>query len=274
MLGLATNRVPMAYRAMVQTGTPKRISEREALGLALKRLRLLADLTQPEAGERAGVGGTTWRRYELGQRGLGLDQLEPLARAVGVTVDRLLEERGRALADPHRLNVTASPEHIPPRSTFLAFPSPTVLPVRDRVQAGAWLAADDTGNARPRFLPTISDPRYPHAEQWLSEVDGDSVDKLFIFSGDYVHCVDAIGIGYSPRTGDIVEVERLRFGGQERELTLKQIEVSPGGELLLWPRSTNPRWQEPLRLAEGTDFGEEVEVRIRGLIISAIRRFP
>jgi hypothetical protein len=101
------------------------------------------------------------------------------------------------------------------------------------------------------------DPRFPHARQWLSEVRGDSVNLLNIVEGDLVHCVDAIEIGYYPRTGDVVEVERLRFGGQERELTLKQVEVTEAG-VLLWPRSTNPRFEvdpAPLELKAGARRG-------------------
>ena len=118
----------------------------------------------------------------------------------------------------------------------------------------------------PRLYPALRDPRYAKAPQWLSEVQGDSVNKLNIFDGDLVHVVDAIAIGYYPLDGDIVEVERLRYGGLERELTIKQVEVTPSG-WLLWPRSTNPRYQDPIEILNDGEPAEGTEVRIRGLVV-------
>lgn len=108
-------------------------------------------------------------------------------------------------------------------------------------------------------------PRYRDFQQWLEEVIGDSMDKL-ILPGRLVHVVDAIDLGYSPADGDIVVVERRRAGLRER--TLKQVEVT-GRRVLLWPRSNNPKWQEPidvsLVLREPSD---DIEVQIVGLVVS------
>jgi transcriptional regulator with XRE-family HTH domain len=147
-----------------------------------------------------------------------------------------------------------------------------MLPIIRRVQAGAWLAVDEISQVPPKFHPAVRDPRYPTARQWLSEVIGDSVNKLHVFEGDLVHCVDAIDIGYFPKTGDLVEVERQRYSAREREITLKQVEVTRRG-VELWPRSTNPIWNGPILLDGGLNEGEEAEVRIAGLVLSAIRRF-
>lgn len=150
------------------------------------------------------------------------------------------------------------------------------LPVRGEVRAGAWLQVDDE-EVEPETRPAARDPRFPKAGQWLSIVRGDSMNALTrdgrpagIYDGDMVHCVDAVDVSYRPRTGDVVEVERLRFQGGERELTLKQVEVSDQG-ILLWPRSTNPQFQDPLPYREGDTA--DVEVRIRGWVISSLRSF-
>lgn len=153
-----------------------------------------------------------------------------------------------------------------------ALPQIALLPIRNRVQAGAWLAIDELAQEEPRPSSTIRDPRFPHADQWLSEVVGDSMNVLNILDGDLVHLVDFIGSGRYPTTGDIVEVERIRFQGAEREVTLKQVEVTGRETMLLWPRSTNPRWRDPVPVP-GDVGGEEVEVRIRGLMINLVRRF-
>lgn len=276
MSALAANRLRVAFGRMPEKPTPKRISEQAATGQALKRLRKRADMTQEQAAEKAGVVVQSWRRYEWGERELSLEKLAPLAAALGSSLDALLTERASILG----LAAGATPE-----ATILAWPGAerrgaldqpsvnSVLTIRDRIQAGAWLAADDVGQAEPRTWPAARDPRFAHAPQWLSEVVGDSVNLLRIYDGDLVHCIDTIAISYSPRTGDIVEVERLRSDGRERELTIKQVDVDEAGGVSLWPRSSNPRWQEPVRMAEGLAEGEEAEVRIRGLVISSIRRF-
>lgn len=160
------------------------------------------------------------------------------------------------------------PSEGPSPPTFL----PIGLPVRETVQAGAWLLADDTGQAEPRRFPAARDPRFPNADQWLAEVRGDSMNLIGIVEGDLVHCVGADS-GYSPRTGDLVEVERLRFQGAEREITLKQVEVRADQTVLLWPRSSNPRWKDPLSFRLGVPEGEEIEVRIRAHIVASIRRY-
>ncbi len=251
---------------------PKRMSEQQAMGAALKRLRKRADLTQEKAAENYGCVVQSWRRYEWGQRDLTFDQLSGLAAAVSATREELIAEQQRILAGEFPASS--------PAATVTSLPPPAIrpheggsLPIRDRIQAGAWLLADDAATDIVRSYQGVRDPRFPYADQWYSEVVGDSVDRLKIFDGDLVHCVDIVGIGYYPKTGDVVEVERRRFQGAERELTIKQVEITPEGAVLLWPRSTNARWTEPLSVRAGTAETEEVEVRIRGLVLASIRRF-
>lgn len=260
----------MAFEAMpTRGGAPKRISEQEALGLALRRLRKRADLTQDQAAERAGVVVQSWRRYEWGERDLSYDKLGKLAEALGATREELLAERAVVIHEaPGRIVDLARERQGRARAKEELGP----LTIRERVQAGAWLAADDLDQGEARALPSARDPRFPHAEQWLAEVVGDSVDLLRIYDGDLVHCIEATGIGYQPRTGDVVVVERLRFQGAERELTIKQVEVESDGKVILWPRSSNPRWNGPMQLVEGLRDGEVVEIRIRALVIASIRR--
>lgn len=150
------------------------------------------------------------------------------------------------------------------------------LPIRGVVQAGAWLEIDED-QSEPETYPAAADLRFPIAAQWLSVVRGDSMNALerngqpaAIYDGDMVHCVDVTAIEYSPRDGDIVEVERVRAQGGVREVTLKQVEII-GGVVQLWPRSTNPRWTAPIPYADGDV--SDTEVRIRGWVIGSLRRF-
>lgn len=243
-------------------------AEAKALGEALRGLRQRARMSQAEAAAAMGLGsGEAWRVYEIGK---APTIFKPgvqfrLASAVNSTLSELLSERDRITG---RLNaMPPSPANDP----FRGGPR-TELPIRDRIQAGAWLLADDTVQEFPRTFPAARDGRYPHANQWISEVVGDSMNLEGINHGDFVHCVDAVDISYYPRHGDIVEVERLRNGGSERELTLKLIEMTPTGYVLR-PRSTNPRFQEPLLLNDGLNADEEdYEVRVRALVVTSMRR--
>lgn len=228
---------------------------RRAFGSALKSIREQKGISQREAGVRFGVdGGQGWYKYESGSAmKIFFPEIQRrLATALDVSVEELLAEKDRFLG--------AEPE------------PQTAMVIRRRVQAGAWLAVDDLDQASPRTYPHPRDPRFPFAHQWLSEVVGDSMDAVPILEGDLVHCVDIIDIGYHPRTGDIVEVERRRFQGREVEVSLKQVEVR-GSAIFLWPRSTNERWKDPLTLRAGVGETEEFEIAIKGLVLSAIRRF-
>jgi SOS-response transcriptional repressor LexA len=219
------------------------------LGRALAVLRRRAGLSQAAAGQRANMSGQGWAKYENDQAPTPAD---------------LEKERLGLSGSPQTSNVVDFRKWVDNERA-------QTLPIRDRVQAGAWLMADDTSQAEPKQYPFARDPRFPYADQWLSEVIGDSVDRLGIFEGDLVHCVDFEGAGIGLQSGQIVEIERLRFGGSERELSIKQVELTANGPLL-WPRSSNPRWQAPLGMTDGAE-DDEVLVRIRGLIVQSIRRF-
>lgn len=144
------------------------------------------------------------------------------------------------------------------------------LPLIGPVQAGAWLAIDDTVQDEPPMMAVALDRRYPQAKQWLREVRGDSMNARNIYPGDLAHVVEIVGSGVNLNTGMIVEVTRMRDGGALREITLKEVEVAEGG-LVLWPRSTNPRWKEPVRLDDGS--GTDVSVEVTGLLLAKITRF-
>lgn len=148
---------------------------------------------------------------------------------------------------------------------------PTFLPVRYKAQAGQWFEVDELAQTYAAQYPVAPDPRYASFPQWLEEVVGDSVD-LKIPEGGFAHVVDAIQLGYAPRDGDYVVVERKRAGGQLRERTIKQVAID-AGRVQLWPRSTNPRWQSPLDLTAGAAPGEDIEVAVVGLVIGAYSPF-
>lgn len=144
------------------------------------------------------------------------------------------------------------------------------LPMIGPIQAGKWAEIDETIQDEPVFFSVIADRRYPHARQWLREVRGDSMNARGIMPGHLAHIVDVTDAGINLNTGMIVEVTRLRDGGALREITLKEVEIGPDG-IKLWPRSTNPRWSDPVVLDDGT--GGDIEVQVTGLLLQAVQRF-
>lgn len=223
-------------------------------GERLRKLREERGLSAAQLGTLVKRSESAVRNQENGTNGIPFSLARKYAAALRTTVAFLME--GVEGATP------------------ISAAELAVLPIRGRVQAGAWLQVDEFSQVEPKAYPSAKDPRFPHADQWLSEVVGDSVNALGINDGDLVHVVDIWSGGWRPTTGDIVEVERERFQGQEREVTIKQVEVTQAGTYMLWPRSTNPRWKDPIRLAPEGMNAEDIEIRIRGLVIAAIRRFP
>ncbi|MGH6978832.1 MAG: LexA family protein [Brevundimonas sp.] len=171
----------------------------------------------------------------------------------------------RKIAEAAGLDVPTGIAVAPP-----AAPSTNELPIIGPIQAGAWLMLDETVQDEPIYFTAVADRRYPHARQWLREVRGDSMNARGIMPGDLAHIVDVLDAGVNLNTGMIVEVTRSRDDGALREITLKEVEVTADG-LKLWPRSTNPRWTDPVVLDEGGHG--DIEVRITGLLLQAVKRF-
>lgn len=225
----------------------------------------LKELKVPHAEIALAIGRDRTAATKLlnGQRQMKADET--------VALQRLVRAQARL-----RLALDPDPKRQVPWSVdgFIA----EMLPIRGEIQAGAWLELDPQDQPEIERHPAAPDPRYPRSSQWLSRVRGDSMNALVrkgqpagILDGDLVHVVDAIAIDYQFHTGDIVEVERSRFSGRERELTLKQVEVKPDGSICLWPRSSNPRWSQPVEYGLGD--ADDVEVRVRGKVIQHIRTF-
>jgi hypothetical protein len=145
---------------------------------------------------------------------------------------------------------------------------PKFLEVRYRVRAGHWFELDAEEPPEQVARAVTPDPEYAEFPQWLELVEGDSFD-LEIRPGHYAHVVDAREMGYEPKTGDWVIVERHRDQGAIRERTIKEVVVDHKGRVALWPRSSNPKWQEPINLDDGARSGEEVEAFIVGLVLGS-----
>lgn len=216
----------------------------------LRELLLAAGKSAREVSRDARLGDTAVRDILNGKsREPGFATLAAIAKALNVDIAEIFDHPS---ADPAGLR------------HFLV--APKFLPVRYRVQAGAWVEIDAEEALLPVSIAVVPDPRYSAWPQWLELVVGDSAN-LKIPPGHYAHVVDAIDMGYAPQDGHWVIVERRR--GATRERTIKQVSIAEDGKVTLWPRSTNPRWKEPLSLTGGSADGEEIEVEIVGKVIGS-----
>lgn len=146
------------------------------------------------------------------------------------------------------------------------------LPIAFEVAASGFVERDDLPQRPFGFakVPTVAP--YADCPQWLERVVNDSMDRL-LPPGSIIHVVDTEAIRYRPRHDDIVVVERTRNDGALVERTVKQVALLPGGSAELWPRSHNARWSAPVRLLADVADGEEVTVRIVGLVLRSYMFF-
>lgn len=147
------------------------------------------------------------------------------------------------------------------------FESVAQIPVRGSTAAGKWLEFDDTEQDALAPIYAVAG-RFPMEEQFAFKVSGPSMDKARIFDGDYVICVPYWIARAAPTPGDLVVVERKR--GTMFERTLKELQMSDD-EFELWPRSTDSRFQTPIRVKRNHDFVENdgTTVEIVGLVIAS-----
>lgn len=113
----------------------------EAVGPRLKRLRQHQDITLTELAERTGISASTLSRLESGLRRPTLEQLLPLARAYGVTLDELVD--APPTGDP-RINLRPLP----------VGGDTVVLPLTRRpggIQAYKFIKPADRGTGRPHM---------------------------------------------------------------------------------------------------------------------------
>lgn len=143
-------------------------------------------------------------------------------------------------------------------------PPVTGLEVCGSIQAGSWVDRSIIDDSHEReIIPVARDPRFLDCRQYALLVVGDSMNLEFP-EGTYVTCVDLVDSGLEIKPGRMVHVER--HNGPLVEVTLKVIGVVDG-ELMLCPKSTNPKHQ-PIKL----DGDGGTEIIVRGIVTGSYRR--
>lgn len=154
--------------------------------------------------------------------------------------------------------------------TFSAV-TPEVVPVTRRiplvgeVRAGAWAEILDDPVIE-EWLP-IHLPEYDRAELFALRVAGRSMDLIYA-DGTIIIVVPAVEAGV--RVGDHVVVRRRRGGFAET--TLKEVVQESDGTISLHPRSTDPQFQEPIRVDRARDADDGPEIVAVVVATYSVRR--
>lgn len=141
-----------------------------------------------------------------------------------------------------------------------------LLTVRGVVAAGMWQAAEVVQDVPLGEALMVEDPAYVGLPQWAELLRGPSMNRTYL-DGDYLHVVDAAALGYFPRAGDDVIVERRTGQDGKVERTCKRVAVIEGQRALIGD-STVEHWNDPLPL-DGGD--EDTLIQIIGLVVGSYR---
>lgn len=147
-------------------------------------------------------------------------------------------------------------EAAPPTPRREADSAPVIgyLMITGEVAGGVWTEPGLEFDPIPTKVAV--DPRWPEDQMFLLRVRGSSINRRAL-DGDLVMCLDAYAAPRRFQPGDWVIAERERGG--LIETTVKKVGMSPEGDWVLVPDSTDPQFQEPILIGESD--GESVRVR-------------
>jgi len=206
----------------------------------IRRTRTARGLNQEELAEKLGVGQGSVSKWESGKERPGVANLRAIAGWAGVSVDELTDEK---------LN------------PVLGLNSLTVIGV---AKAGEWVEEIALDEDQQFDISAPPSKRFPNARRYGIMVSGPSMNELYP-DGTIVICVSVEEVQREPRAGDKVVCRRIRNGLSE--VTIKEFFVDETGRKWLVPRSSDPRYRNPVEI--NGDMGEEVEVT--GIVVGSYR---
>lgn len=224
--------------------------------------------SQEALADLIGVSRATVNRLANDHSKLKRDRAELMAPHLGVSAEDLMLNRL-----PWEAKTSAPPDS---DSVRRGLPLGSAIVVAT-VEAGAWREVDEFDQSDPEWVAVPPDDKYPDATQDVYNVAGDSMNALQphpITPGSRVVAAryDEIAARAPLRDGLVVVVQRSRNGGQERELTVKQVAWFDD-RIEFQPRSTNPK-HKPIVVEHDNWEDNGVEVAIVGLVRDIIHRLP
>lgn len=180
------------------------------------------DLKPKSLADRAGLNETAVRDIIKGRsRNPRIDTLEKLARALGCTTAELTGKAQPGVA-PIELNAVV---------------------VRGAVAAGIWRDAIEWDFDDQYAVSAPPDSRFPGVERFGLEVRGNSMDRVYP-EGTIIICIRFMDLGALPSNGDRVVCIRRNEEGLV-EATVKEFVIDNNQRAWLWPRSSQPEFQQP-----------------------------
>lgn len=218
----------------------------EANPTKIRERRLELDMTLDELGAKVGRSGSYLSRIETGERNVSVRLLRKIAVALRCDTNELLAKN---LPNSGGVNVDG-------------------VPVLGAVEAGIWVDAMEWPVPDQYEIRVPKEPRAKNPFALL--VKGQSMNLEFP-EGSHVICVDIHAFWRDIKSGDFVVVERRSH--DQVEATVKQIRIDESGQRWLWPRSSHPDHQMPIRLpspdqAEAEQNGA-TEIHLRAIVIAA-----
>lgn len=218
------------------------------VGDSIRRRRTQKNLTLAELAEQAGLTPGYLSRVERGERALSMPALADIAAALGCSSSDLLA-------------ATLPPVNVPVKE----------IEVIGEVQAGVWRQALQWPEEERYRLVVHVNPAYAHLPQYGLVVKGPSMNEIYPH-GTIAVCVRVMDLGRDPLSGEKVVVLRRSDHDDEMEATIKEFRQHPDGSYWLWPRSSDPEFQQPWRLKvnDGLSVMDD-PIQIFGLVVSSIR---
>jgi SOS-response transcriptional repressor LexA len=205
-------------------------------GERLRQARIAAGFqTIKAAADRHGFHRQNLADHEADRRGISVDNAAAYGKAFRVKPGWLLLGEGES----------------PTSATIHTSERLRDVPVVGEVRAGAW---EEVMGDRVLGAATVSLPEYDRAQLFALRVVGRSMDKFYP-EGTLLICCPAAEAGV--RAGDHVIVRRHK--GSLLETTVKEVVQEKDG-IALWPRSTDPAHQTPIRLQSVRDADEGPEI--------------
>lgn len=194
------------------------------MGNKIKELRKKKGLTQEALASKINCTTSQVIKLERGERRLSDVWLDRLAPALDATRAEILGEKA------------TFQDHLNRRYKVIG-----------KVNAGVFTNETDVPVSEQEaiVLPTGS---HPWANEfYVLEVCGDSMDKLGIVDGSYIACLDIKQYVTKLESGDLVVARRSDNNGRH-ETVLMQVEIQADGNYWIYPRSSNPEFQQPFKI--------------------------
>lgn len=141
------------------------------------------------------------------------------------------------------------------------------------IQAGQFISVDEYFTQDPDSVPdyVLPDMKFGKVRQYAYKAAGDSMNEAGILDGMWVVAADASDYVDSYGdivTGDLVVVERCRFQGSERELTVKEVHFLRD-RYELRPVSSNSEHKSITVPHDHNVSSDGEEVKIIGVVLTA-----